>query len=144
MSDKAEKSTHEESFVKSFVTKDYRDRLAFELRKRRGDFLGRFCHDALTYLDPRFIIEIPKPNSNQVEICRELKRRGAQDSCHAISMSDEIDGRILPLTDALSIAVGFGLPSILSCIPGELAYLETEQLAGAPQRFILFRPVDKS
>lgn len=117
----------------------HRHRLLFELQKRRGDFLGRFCHEALMYLDPRFILEISKPNSTQVEICRELKSRGAKHSCYAISMSDDIDRRFLPLVDALSIAVGHGLPSILSCLPGQMAYLETEQIAGPPDRFVLFR-----
>ena len=131
---------HEQSFVNSFILKGYRERLAFELRKRRGDFLGRFCHDALSYLDSRFVIEIRRPNSSRAEIFTELKRRGAKDFCYAISSSDDIDGRTVPLADALSIAVGFGLASVLSCIPGELAYLETEQEAGAPDRFVLFRP----
>ena len=135
---------HEEAFVKSFVKKDYRERLSFELRKRRGDFLGRFSHQALEYLDPRFVIELPTPNSNRAEIRRELMDRGAANSCYAISLSDEIDRKMQPLDEALAIAVGFGLPSILSCLAGELAYLETEQEAGPPDRWILFRAPKKS
>jgi hypothetical protein len=132
-------TSHEETFVNAFVTKDYRDRLIFELRKRRGHFLGRFCHGALTYLDSRFVFAMSRPNSDPTEILRLLNSRGAERNCYAMSMSDDIDGRILPLAEALSVAVGLGLPTILSCVPGRLAYLETEQVAGPPDRFILFR-----
>jgi len=135
----ADSEIHEESFVKAFVKKDYRDRLAFELQKQRGRFLGRFCHGALKYLDPRFVITIPPPNSDPVEILRLLKARGSEHDCYAISMTGDIDGTTLPLSDALGIAVGGGMPTILSCQPGRLAYLETEQVAGPPDRFILFR-----
>lgn len=139
MTAEVDATIHEEAFVKSFITKGHRDRLSFELSKRRGDFLGRFCHESLKYLDPRFIVVLPKPISNRAEILQQLKSMGAKQSCYAISMSDEIDGKCVRLTDALSIAVGFGLPSILSCEPGQLAYLETEQEVGSPDRFILCR-----
>jgi len=130
---------HEEGFVNFFIAKQHRDRLAFELQKRRGDFLNRFCHNALDYLDPRFVVKVPKQNAIPTDIFRELQRLEAPESCFAISMSNDIDRQSLPLADALSIAFGLGLPSILSCRPGELAYLETEQEAGPPDRFILFR-----
>src|SRR5438477_384835 len=95
---------HEEYFVNAFVTKDYRDRLLFELRKRRSHFLGRFCHEALTYLDSRFVVPISRPNSDPAETLRLLKSRGADPTCYAISMSDDVDGRFLPLADALTVA----------------------------------------
>jgi hypothetical protein len=139
MSTENHAANHEEAFVKSFITKGYRERLSFELKKRRGDFLGRFCHDSLLYLDPRFIFELPKPNSDRIDVCRELKLRGAKDSCYAISMNEDVDRKTLKLADALAGVVGFGLASILSCVSGELAYLETEQISGAPNRFILSR-----
>ncbi|WP_167315842.1 hypothetical protein [Exiguobacterium artemiae] len=40
----------------------------------------------------------------------------------------------------LEHAVGFGFSSIISCIPGELAYFETEQSFGAPPRYLLKKP----
>lgn len=143
MSNNAEIVTHEEAFVNAFITKDYRDRLHFELRKRRGYFLGRFCHAALTYLDSRFVIAIPPPNSDPAQILRLLKSHGAENNCYAISMYDDIDGRILALADALTIAVGRGMPTILSCRPGTLAYIETEQEQGPPDRFLVFRSPEK-
>lgn len=139
MTAETDAAMHEELLVKSFVKKVHRERLSFELSKRRGDFLNRFCHESLKYLDSRFVVAIPKPNSNPAEILQLLKSHRAKDRCYALSMNDDIDGKFLALADALDVALGFGLPSILSCIPGQLAYLETEQIAGSPDRFILCR-----
>ena len=134
-----EATTHEDAFVNAFIRKDYCDRLLFEVRKRRNHFKRRFS-DAMRYLDPRFAIAIPRPNSDPSLILQLLNSKGAGPACYAISMSGDIDGRVLPLVDALDVAVGFGLPTILSCHAGQLAYLETEQVAGPPDRYILFRP----
>ena len=40
---------------------------------------------------------------------------------------------------ALEKAVRYGMSSIVSCIPGELAYFEAAQEYGPPPRFILKR-----
>jgi hypothetical protein len=45
----------------------------------------------------------------------------------------------MSLTSALKVAVGEGFPSIISCIPGKLAYFEAEQGYGPPPRFMLKR-----
>jgi len=116
---------------------------AAELRKQRPRFLGRISHDALTYLDPRVVVTIKPPNSLPAQIYQLLHSRGAPETCYAMSMSD-IDGRILPLSEALEVAVGFGMPSIISCCPGQLAYLEAEQSFGPPDRHILFRRATRS
>lgn len=132
-------AAHEEGFVNAFIEKGYRDRLRFELERRNvptrrikqhGQFLGRFNHGALKYLDHRFVITLKPPNSDPSEIKRLLDIKGAASTCYAISSADSIDGCILPLANALEVAVGFGMPTILSCVPGRLAYLETEQVVG--------------
>jgi hypothetical protein len=69
-----------------------------------------------------------------------LKNHGAGESCYSISDSEEIDGKELPLLTALEKAVGYGMPSIVSCIPGKLSFFEAEQDYGPPPRFILKRP----
>jgi hypothetical protein len=42
---------------------------------------------------------------------------------------------MMPLDQALKATVGNGIGTILSCIPGKLAYFEDEE-----ERFILHRP----
>ena len=137
-------SAHEEAFVQAFVDQDHRDRLLFELRKHRWQFLGRFSHDALNFLDPRYVTAIEPPISDPVDITRLLQAAGADQTCYAISLNDQIDGQILPLADGVAAAVGFGMPTILSCRPGIVAYIETEQVQGPPDRYIVARkPITK-
>ena len=58
----------------------------------------------------------------------------------AISEDPGLDQKDLPLVDALERIVGRGMGTILSCIPGRLAFVETED-----ERFILERhdPLEK-
>lgn len=129
---------HGAAFVRSFVVRERRDRLAFEHSK--GRLLGRFCHEAAVLLDQRFAHRLNSPVSDYRQIVEMLRKAGAGRRCFVLSHCADIDGQTLELTEALSRAVGYGLPSIISCLPGELAYLETEQEAGPPHRYILHRP----
>lgn len=128
---------HGLAFINSFVVKNRRSRMAFDYQK--GCLAGRFCHDAESLLDPRFYSRIEGPIIGYKAVLKLLISLGAGKTCHAISHCEAIDGRDLLLEEALSNAVGFGLPSIVSCLPGELVYLETEQSAGPPDRYILAR-----
>ena len=65
-----------------------------------------------------------------------LRSRGAGESCHVISANRAIDGKHLPLKLALERVVGQGMGTLLSCVPGELAYYEGE---GPSERCILAR-----
>jgi hypothetical protein len=56
-----------------------------------------------------------------------------------MSSFDEFDQKTLPLREALEICVGRGLPSIVICKPNRLAYFESEQDSGPPQRLLLIR-----
>jgi hypothetical protein len=131
----------EDIIVKSFFTKRIQQRVLFELfsAKKRMNAMNRLNHNYSTTLREEFMIEIPKPNSNLKEIEKLLKKYGAGNDCYAMSWNDSIDGRHMSLTSALEVAVGEGFPSIISCIPGKLAYFEAEQSYGPPPRYILKR-----
>jgi hypothetical protein len=68
-----------------------------------------------------------------------LSRLGASNDCYAMLWNHTIDGKHMSLSSALEVAVGKGSPSIISCIPGKLAYFEAEQVYGPPPRYILKR-----
>jgi hypothetical protein len=51
-----------------------------------------------------------------------------------MSESSEVDGRDLPLKTAIEEVLGYGLGSVISCIPGQLAYYEGEMPS---DRFVL-------
>jgi len=71
---------------------------------------------------------------NPRAIERMLKLKGAVGFCHAITENPDLDGKDISLEEALEEIVGRGMGAILSCIPGRLAFMETED-----ERFILER-----
>lgn len=128
--------------VKSFFEKSVRDRVLHELfsTKKRPHALNRLCHEHERMLKVKYMIEIPPPNSDPEYIHELLRKNGAPKNCYSLSYNEQIDGKELSLKQALAAAVGFGFPTIISCVPGELAYFEAEQVFGAPPRYILKRP----
>jgi hypothetical protein len=130
----------EKKIVSAFVSRRIRKRMLFELfSKRRRHAISRLDDRYLETLCSEFMIEIPRPNSDPEEIEKILRKHGAGDWCYSISWKEGIDGKVLPLGTALSIAVGSGFSSIVSCIPGKLAYFESEQGFGPPPRYLLKR-----
>lgn len=126
--------SHEEAFVQAFIVPEKRSRYLSLLanRKRRAEFLDRFNHH-LDY-DPALAIRIA-PNQQTVDrIEALLRKRGAPDTCHVISSKVAWDSQIKPLRDALEQVVGYGIGTVLCCIPGRLAYYEAEDIG---ERFIL-------
>jgi hypothetical protein len=59
---------------------------------------------------------------------------GAGPKCWIISEWDKLDAREMDLETALRETIGYGMGTIISCIPGKLAYFEDEQ-----DRYILRR-----
>jgi hypothetical protein len=130
---------YEARIVKKFFTKRIQDRVIYELStpKKREDAIGRLNHNYKNTLNEKYLVKIPKPNSDYTEILNLLKNHGAGDLCYTMSFCEAIDGKHLPLAHALEKAVGYGFPSFISCIPNKLAYFEAEQIFGPPERFIL-------
>jgi hypothetical protein len=130
----------EEAFVNTFVRKDRRERALFELgtESKRGRFLSRLCHDYAGVFDARYLRPISTPEEG-AGLLKLLRESGAGRTCHVISHNDAIDGKQLPLEDAIRATAGFGLPSILICAADSLAYFEAEQEKGPPPRYILVK-----
>ena len=128
----------EEEFVRAFVIKERRERTLFELasKKKRGNFFSKLCHNFDEILDERFMVGVQVSVSD--EALTLLKSYGAPSGCYVMSYGDP-DGQNLLLCDALHEAVGMGMPSIVICISGRLAYFEAEQVYGSPPRFLLKR-----
>ena len=132
---------YEELIVKNFVIKRIQYRMNYELTsvKKRTDALSRLCHNYDIVFIKEYMVELSKPNSEYIDIVNTLKSYGAKDNCYSISFNEDIDGQYLPLKFALEKAVGFRMPSIISCIPNKLIYFESEQCYGFPARFILIK-----
>jgi hypothetical protein len=125
---------HECQTIRSFVSRQKRARyLEFIADSRtRTKFTHALAH--FRDIDTRYKRPIPPSQQNPKDIERVLKLKGAFGFCHAITEHSDLDDKDVPLEEALEEIVGRGMGAILSCIPGRLAFMETED-----ERFILER-----
>lgn len=86
--------------------------------------------------DPRCVRPVPSGLQGTGDIELLLRSRGAPSTCHVMSENGALDGRKLPLAEALAEIVGWGASSLLSCRPGRLAYFEGEEPG---ERYLLER-----
>src|SRR4051794_34761676 len=108
----------EEATIRSFMDSARRDRFLTLLAsaKRRSSAIGLFNH--FRYWDQRFARELHS-TEDAVAI---LRKEGAGEICHLISDSRELDGRDLPLAQAVVEADALSFATIICCTPaGKLA-----------------------
>jgi len=128
---------HEAEFIKQFVSPARRGRYLSLIESRRGrrKFLGALDH--FDELDTRYARLLPTGVQTIVQIEAFLRKKGAPERCHVISSNIEIDDREMHLNEALQETIGRGFGTVISCVPGKLAYFEGEE---QNQRYILEVP----
>ena len=102
--------------------------------KKRGKFLRELPH--FKSLDPRYLLPMSPKKLFPNQIAEILTAKGALQSCWITSENSRLDGREIPLLDALKEVVGGQMGTFLTCIPGRLAYFEGEEMG---DRWILER-----
>ena len=127
---------HERVLIRAFVVAKRRDRYLSFLRtpKGREKLIAALPHSFA--LDERYVHLVPRHKQNAASIEAILRSKGAPDTCHVVSEWSRVDGREMPLAEALKEIVGMSMGTILSCIPGRLAYFEFEDVG---YRYILER-----
>jgi hypothetical protein len=126
---------HEEHLIRAFFPPTKRERYLEMIAnpKKRRKFLRELAH--FKSLDPSFCVALPKGVHAPEEIAAFLKRKGAPETCWVTSEDSTIDGKQIPLVDALKSVVGYQMGTFLSCITGRLVYFEDEE-----DRWVLERP----
>ena len=99
------------------------------LRRKFIKLLPDFRH-----FDPRYRLPFESDKLFAGNVARELQKRHSPSLVYAISEDPALDQKEVPLVETLERIVGYGMGTILSCIPGRLAFVETED-----ERFILER-----
>ncbi len=131
---------NEHALIAAFVKRSKRDRYREILSntRLRHKFTNQLAH--FTDFDPKYRLLIPSNKLFVDNIARELGKRHSPKIVFAISEDPALDQKELPLVEALKQIVGRGMGTVLSCIPGRLAFVETEE-----ERFILERhdPLEK-
>ena len=127
---------HEEATVRSFIVPEKQERLLSFLSKEKDrKKLTMELHKS-GMIDKRFSTLVPwkvdpslKLQDRYLQgiekVVQILRSRGAGPTCWAISTASSLDGRELDLAFAIR-QVGGGNATILSCLPGKLAYFQDE------------------
>lgn len=125
---------NEQALIAAFVKRSKRDRYREILSnpRMRHNFTKRLAHFA--DFDPKYRLSIPSSKLFVDNIAIELRKRHSPNVVFAISEDPALDEKELLLDEALKQIVGRGMGTVLSCIPGCLAFVETED-----ERFILER-----
>ena len=123
-------------FVNNYITKGKRERLLYELtsKKKRKNAISRFCHNTLAYIDKNKVVY--EGNTISVyELEKLIKKYSKNKEGYVISWESDIDGRILPIDNAINEVIGNGMASIV--IFSNVILIETEQEQGAAIKYVL-------
>ena len=125
------------SFVQTFIQKRIQERIIWELAsvKKRKTAIWRFCHTTDDIVKPQLVLIKSNKLTNSI-ILQSVSELTTLTSCYIISFYEEIDGKQMTITNAVSHCIGRGLPSII-IIGEQVAIIETEQSIGASIKYIL-------
>jgi hypothetical protein len=116
---------HEAGLV-AFVRKEKRERIGLLLHSEKGRAKLRALLPHFGDWDAHAIVPVAPVQQTAQEIANALRMRGAPHQVYLFSAARTLDGRFLPLEEALEEVVGFAPGTFLSCNPGRLAYFEGE------------------
>jgi hypothetical protein len=125
----------EAAIIDAFIATHRRERWRLSLGspQRRHKFLD--CLNHCRDFDPRYAQSL----ASNTDVRALLQSHGAGERCYVVSAAAEIDSQELPLSDAIAAAAQHGWGTILSCLPGRLAYYYDER---GERRFLLLREVE--
>ena len=125
----------EEATLRAFIRKTRVERHVALLRTRtKREKLIAEMYDL--DLDSRFIWTLKPEDQWPTRVYDLLRQRGAPDTCYVMSAVSDLDERAMELREALELTVGHDSGTLISCIPGHLAYYEGD--GGC--RYLLERP----
>lgn len=127
----------EEATIRAFVVAAKRERLLALLAntKRRAEACETLNHFA--DWDARYTV----PVDASADVLALLRKFGAPPVCHVVSDSPELDGRDMPLSEAVRACEDWSFASVLCCVPGGLAFY-FDEVAAPRERLLLRRAGD--
>ena len=95
--------TYEKEFVQTYIVKNRRERLLYELTsdKKRYQGLDRFCHECDELLDPKKIVLKGNDIRREKDFLKYTK--GHDETCIILSPDPSLDGLKMTLNEALEI-----------------------------------------
>lgn len=119
---------HERGFL-AFLAEPTRRRMEtlLQLGKKRRPDVRELLHHAVR-LDPRFCQHLVGSDAFAGPVEAMLRKRGAPSSCYVLAANSDLDGREVPLRQALDAITGMGDGAFVSCIAGRLGFYEYEDM----------------
>ncbi len=128
----------ERAFVRNFIRRERRERSIHKLqhKTKRTDFLDKFNHSWSDMLIEKKLISVNvKSDRDTFLFLKERLHREDSDLCYVISYRDSYR-QLLPFKEAIEECQSNGYAGLLVGKEGKCFYLKTEQVKGAPERFI--------
>ena len=128
----------EKEFIQNFIRKERRERSLWTLnhKKKRNDFIQRFNHSWCEMIAEKDLIELhTKSDFDTYEIIKSELKLKDSDLCYVISHND-FDRQFIALKSAFEECLKSGLAGLIISVNGKKFYLKTEQVIGAPAKFI--------
>ena len=107
-----------------FVARNHRPRFVAALGdpKLRRKLRSKLAH--FDWLDARYVQVVHTPDP--AALARTLRREGAGATCVLVAQDDDLDGRELPIEEALRRVLHDDDGALISCVPGRLAVFSDE------------------
>ena len=122
-----------EAQMLTFLLKHRRERARYLLRKKRDEFTRLLYHPRI--FEPRHLHRIEPRFHTPEAIAARLLMKSKNTDGYLISSNPDLDQETMPIQEALAHIIGWGSGTFLSIVPGELGYLETEDMG---ERFLVF------
>ena len=115
---------HERGFL-AFLAEPTKRRLEtlLELGEKRRRDIRELLHHSVR-LEPRFTQHVSGSDAFSGPVEGMLRKQGAPSACYVLAANSDLDGREMPLLEALETVIGMGDGAFISCIPGRLGFYE--------------------
>ena len=127
--------TNERYFVQTFIRKDRRERLLYELITpgKRYDGISRFCYQARELLNPAKIIMEGEDLDRRPEFDRFLRQH--DEICYVLSPAIDTEGQFVNLNEAVDQAIM--RPDAVIIMGSSFAIVFGEPMKGGRGKFLL-------
>lgn len=129
---------HSSALIRAFIAPERSERYLGLLASLSGREKVRRSLAHLRDLDPRFSRMVPTGEQTPAAILALLRAKGAPPDCVLLAEDAALDGRRMPLAEALGAVIGRGMGAFVSCSPGRLAFYEGEDPG---EQYILERAI---
>lgn len=125
----------EEKMIKRFFVKERAERFLFELKskKKRRTCIWRINSDTVK---ENHCHAVSCKMSSSKQLTKFLIDNGADNICYVMSIDESIDGKNLPLAEAVNEIYGRGT-ALLFFENAQMGYLECEYESGYAERYLL-------